>query len=135
MTGSGRRPDDLLSDINVTPLVDVILVLLVVLMVSASAGVSRSLAVRLPQAGSGDARPATLELGIDAKGHWSIGGEPVEPGALARHLGALASPATTRAVIAADGAARHQSVNALLDLLGQTGISNVAFAVRRVEAP
>jgi biopolymer transport protein ExbD len=129
MGGSKRGADDLLSDINVTPLVDVTLVLLVVLMVSASTSVSRALSVNLPRATTGEARPATLELGIDASGRWSLGGEPIAPDVLAQRLDTLLSPTETRAVIAADGDARHQAVVGMLDLLGHKGVTNVAFAV------
>ena len=53
---AGHEPQDqgeIMSQINVTPLVDVLLVLLLVLMVSASAAVARALDVNLPHAASG----------------------------------------------------------------------------------
>ena len=53
MAGSQRSQDEYMSEINVTPLVDVMLVLLIVLMVAASFAVSKSLEVSLPKAATG----------------------------------------------------------------------------------
>ena len=62
---SGVRPD-----INVTPLVDVVLVLLIILMVTATAIVSKTIPMELPEAATGDAMalPTTVSVSIDAEG-------------------------------------------------------------------
>ena len=55
----GGDDDDLITDINVTPLVDVVLVLLIILMVTATAIVSNTLPVELPDASTAESAPST----------------------------------------------------------------------------
>ena len=50
----GGDDDGMITDINVTPLVDVVLVLLIILMVTATAIVSKAIHVELPQAATGE---------------------------------------------------------------------------------
>jgi len=62
--------DDLITGINVTPLVDVVLVLLIILMVTASYIVSKAIPMDLPHADTGqsDTQPRTLTVSIDQSG-------------------------------------------------------------------
>jgi biopolymer transport protein ExbD len=122
--------NEIMSQINVTPLVDVLLVLLLVLMVSASAAVARALDVNLPSAASGETEASTLTLRIDASGSWWLGDERVGAAGLREHLHALGSPAKISVVIAADGAAEHRHVIELMDVLRGEHVTRVAFAVQ-----
>ena len=126
------EPDDqgMLSQINVTPLVDVLLVLLLVLMVSASAAVARSLDVKLPSAASGIPPSGTLTLQVDAAGGWRMDGHALSPVLLRERLQGLGPPDSVQVVIAADGAAEHRHVIRSLDVLRQAGVFKVAFAVQ-----
>jgi biopolymer transport protein ExbD len=133
-TDESRGQNDVISTINVTPLVDVLLVLLLVLMVSASAAVARALDVSLPRSASGETESSTLTLRIDAAGDWWLGEERLVPARLREHLYMLGSPDKVSVVIAADGAAQHQRVIALLDVLRAEHVTNVAFAVQALEA-
>ena len=125
---------EIMSSINVTPLVDVLLVLLLVLMVSASAAVARALDVNLPRSASGETEASTLSVRIDAQGLWWLGEERLEPARLREHLYMLGAPTRVSVVIAADGAARHQRVIELLDVLRAEHVTNVAFAVQTLDA-
>jgi biopolymer transport protein ExbD len=125
---------EIMSQINVTPLVDVLLVLLLVLMVSASAAVARALDVSLPGAASGETEASTLTLRIDRGGAWWLGEQRLDPRGLREHLHALGSPATISVVIAADGAAEHRHVIGVMDVLRAEHVTRVAFAVQAVEA-
>ena len=125
---------EIMSAINVTPLVDVLLVLLLVLMVSASAAVARALDVSLPDAASGETEASTLTLRIDRAGQWWLGDEAVAAGRLREQLYALGTPAKVSVVIAADGASEHRHVIALMDVLRAEHVTNVAFAVQAQEA-
>lgn len=129
-----RGPTEIMSTINVTPLVDVLLVLLLVLMVSASAAVARALDVNLPKSASGETEASTLSVRIDAAGAWWLAEERLEPARLREHLYMLGAPERVSVVIAADGAARHQHVIELLDVLRAEHVTNVAFAVQAPEA-
>src|SRR5258706_5196817 len=87
--GSGRGRQ-MISAINVTPLVDVVLVLLIILMVSANYIVSRSLKVDLPKTSSSDEqpeKPSSVTLTKDGKIMWNE--EQVTEAALTKELQTL----------------------------------------------
>jgi biopolymer transport protein ExbD len=127
---------EVMSQINVTPLVDVLLVLLLVLMVSASAAVARSLDVTLPSAASGAPESSPLSIRVDAAGTWRMGDRRLDAVALRQHLRTLGEPTSISVVIAADGAAEHRHVISLMDLLRLEHVSKLAFAVQASdEAP
>lgn len=123
-----------MSQINVTPLVDVLLVLLLVLMVSASAAVSRALDVSLPSAAAGGAEASTLTLRVSAEGRWWMDDQPLDAEGLRQRLRGLGSPEQLSVVIAADGAARHEHVIAIMDLLRSEQVTRLAFAVQPRDA-
>jgi biopolymer transport protein ExbD len=123
--------DDPIVGINVTPLVDVALVLLVVLMVCASYLASRTIPVDLPKGVTGEATPTTLALSVDREGAVFADGTPVDDRELrARIRGARAKNAELRAVIAADGSSQHRSVVKVIDLLRQEHVTRFAINVQ-----
>jgi biopolymer transport protein ExbD len=124
---------EIMSQINVTPLVDVLLVLLLVLMVSASAAVARALDVSLPGAASGETEASTLTLRIDRQGAWWLGEERLDPRRLREQLQALGAPANVSVVIAADRATEHRHVIDVMDVLRAEHVTRVAFAVQAPE--
>jgi biopolymer transport protein ExbD len=137
------------ANINVTPLVDVVLVLLVVLMVAAAGAISEALPLDLPEAGSGGQQASLLRVGIAADGRLSIDGAAIDGEAIdGKAEGSQSTPVETslkavqaaaaravqndksaRAAIAADGGARHKSVIAVMDALRKGGISKLAIQV------
>lgn len=123
--------DEEIVGINVTPLVDVVLVLLVVLMVTAGYIASRAIPVDLPKAATGEAVPQTLALSIDHTGALFLDGQPIgEPEARARIAARKAARPDLRAVIAADGRVAHQRVIRVIDLLRQEHVTEFALDVR-----
>jgi biopolymer transport protein ExbD len=120
--------DGLIGGINVTPLVDVTLVLLVVMMVTAPLIAEASLSLKLPRAvpdgAAGD--PARLMVELFADGSTRIDGQAANLEDVAARA---ASGAHVVATIRADGAVRHERVIHVLDVLRQAGIDRVAFAV------
>jgi biopolymer transport protein ExbD len=136
MASAPGDESEVMSQINVTPLVDVLLVLLLVLMVSASAAVARSLDVTLPSAASGAPESSPLNIRVDAAGTWRMGDRRLDPVSLRQHLRTLGEPTAISVVIAADGAAEHRHVISLMDLLRLEHVSKLAFAVQALdEAP
>lgn len=122
--------DDLITGINVTPLVDIVLVLLVVLMVTASYVATRTVPVDLPRAATGESTPTTLVVSITADGALYVDAEPATDEELAARVAAAhrADP-KVRAVIAADGGTPHRSVVRVIDILRRQQVTRFAINV------
>jgi biopolymer transport protein ExbD len=134
MARVGRNDGSMIVDINVTPLVDVVLVLLVILMVTASYVVSKSISVDLPNGATGETVPTTLAITVDATGRLFLDGAPVDEAVLrTRTRTARARDDQARAVIAADGSAEHRHVVRVIDLMRQEKIFRFAVNVRPSE--
>ncbi len=131
MAAHVRDDDDTISGINVTPLVDIVLVLLVVFIVTAKLVVSPTLPIVVPQAShtTDTQSPFSLELGAD--GRVLVSGAKVANDAaiVALARAAVAKDPELRATLRADGAVPHARVIRAIDLLKEAGVSRVAFAV------
>jgi biopolymer transport protein ExbD len=130
---AGDNDEDVISGINVTPLVDVVLVLLIILMVTAQYAAEKdSIPMDLPTAQSGDtAVPSTLSVSIDKEGNFFLNAEQLQLEQLrARVKAAYAKDKETRAVIAADGRVSHAQVVRIIDLLRQEKVTKFAINVR-----
>lgn len=126
--------DELITAINVTPLVDIVLVLLIILMVTATAIVSKTIPMELPEAATGESTPTTLAVSIDADGALFVDANPVNEEGLRRQIReARAADAEVRAVIAADGGIPHRRVVEVIDLLRQEQVTKFAINVRPSE--
>jgi biopolymer transport protein ExbD len=135
--GTGGRRRGGITGINVTPMVDIMLVLLVIMMVSSIYIVSRALKVELPKSASSDEAsqsPITVTLTKDNKIY--INGEifPNDDQALsARFLQARAGGAEPNLVVSADAQALHGHVVHVIDLAKQQGITKFAINVQSGE--
>jgi biopolymer transport protein ExbD len=133
--GAQNDEDDIITAINVTPLVDVVLVLLIILMVTASYIVSKSIPMDLPNAASGEGTPPqALAISIDQEGALYLDAEPITEDALRSrvqsYVAALPSQDDARATIAADGRVSHGHVVHIMDLLRRLHVSHFAINVR-----
>ncbi len=119
--------------INVTPMVDVVLVLLVIMMVSATYIVAQSLKVELPKSATSDeAVTSTFAVTIDKTGKFFFNQQPVtEDELVAKLREAKASGADVNLVVTADAAALHGNVVHVIDLAKREGISKFAINVER----
>jgi biopolymer transport protein ExbD len=130
MAAAAQNDDELITGINVTPLVDITLVLLVILMVTASYVVSRAIPMELPKGATAESTPITLSVSIDKEGHTFLDAEPIaEPALRERIRKAHQSDPETRAVIAADGRASHANVVRVIDLLRRENVTKFAINV------
>jgi biopolymer transport protein TolR len=133
MAGQGNGRSGMIDGINVTPLVDVMLVLLVIFMVTAKLVVApeTALGVQLPKAASGEAVQAIFSIQLTRQGGTFVNGHALEgDGALlAQAAQELAAHPDLRAVIQADGEVPHKRVIHVMDLLSQSHLTNIAFAV------
>jgi len=132
MAGASNNDDDgLISAINVTPLVDVVLVLLIIFMVTARLIHSQAMPMDLPKAASGENIQTvfSVELGADGKTVVDSTLVPTDEAVSALAKAAKAKNAELRAVIRADKKVEHGRVIHVLDLLKKAGVSKIAFAV------
>jgi len=131
-SASGRSPGPIVG-INVTPMVDVVLVLLVIMMVSATYIVQQSLRVELPKTATSDeatSSPAVVTITRD--GALLFGGVAVDEGELVTRLRSAArvNPDLSL-IVTADDHAFHGSVVHVIDLAKVEGITKFAINVDR----
>ena len=130
-SGGARRGG--IVGINITPMVDVVLVLLVIMMVSATYIVSQSLQVELPKTASSDdsvASLATVTLTKDRATFFN--GERVSEAELKTKLSAAyAKDENIDLIVSADAGANHGSVVHVIDLAKVIGITKFAINVER----
>ena len=130
-SGSGRRGG--IVGINVTPMVDVVLVLLVIMMVSATYIVSQSLKVELPKtATSDDAVTSVAAVTITKDRKLYFNQEPIdEPGLIGKLRAAQAKGGELNLVVSADESVPHGQVVHVIDLAKVEGITKFAINVER----
>jgi biopolymer transport protein TolR len=138
MAGSSDKSGGMIVGINVTPLVDVVLVLLLIFIVTAKIVAVPALSMELPAAASGSDVQVVFSVMIDPSGNLTVDGAAVRDDAafvdLAIH--AQATHDDLRAVIHADGAVPHRAVIHVMDMLKRAKISRIAFATAPIpEAP
>lgn len=126
--------DDVISGINITPLVDVVLVLLIIFLITAPVLYQSAIKVQLPKAKSGEqAEKSPLEFSLSKDGNLSWGKESIDWPTLNQRLSAMGNQiAQQTAVITADEATSHGIVIKLMDALRQNGLTHFALTV---EAP
>jgi biopolymer transport protein ExbD len=137
VTDAGRVRSGAITSINVTPLVDITLVLLVVFMVTAKLIVrDRALPLDLPKAASGTEVQEVLGVSILGSGETRVDGERVDEEAiLERAREAREANPDLRVAIEAEGVVPHARVMHVLDLLREAGVSRVGFGVVPQPAP
>jgi biopolymer transport protein ExbD len=124
--------DRQISGINVTPLVDVTLVLLIVFLVTARIIDREAIAVDLPKASTGAAEARVFAVGVDDAGGARVEGRAVDEAELGLCAErALARDAGVRAVIEASARSPHGAVIHVVDVLRARGLTRIAFAVER----
>ena len=123
------------DDINVTPTVDLYLVLLLIFIIMTTAGV-QGLKVNLPSASSKPATakldaPKTQAVTIDSSGNIKLNAMPVSLADLESQLGAVvASEPDTPVVVRGDRANQYQIIMDVLDVLGRVGVNQIALATQ-----
>ena len=123
--------DDLITGINVTPLVDITLVLLVVMMITASYVASKTIPMELPKSATGETTPVVLAVSITAEGGLFLDAEPIdELGLRQRISSARATSHEPQAIISADGRTPHARVVHVIDVLRQEQVTKFAINVQ-----
>ena len=122
-----------ISAINVTPFVDVVLVLLVIFMVTAPALVKDAINLNLPKAATADAKTSSpLGIAITKQGQILVNGQLADPTSVTEQVkAALGANPDAQALISADIDARHGDVVKAIDLVKSAGMSKFAIQIER----
>ena len=126
---SGGNDNDTMSEINVTPFVDVMLVLLVIFMVTAPM-MTQGMMVQLPKAEATSLPQSEkqLNLSVTEEGQFYINKEPLSSAEMKTKLSALAQVSSDRDVlINADGRVPYQKVAELMSLATQAGFTKIGM--------
>jgi biopolymer transport protein ExbD len=130
MAAPTERPGEVIQGINVTPLVDIVLVLLIALMVAATHAVSHAFPMELPKAKSGEASESgPLAISVAADGRLYLDGKPTSREELRTRARQVSGKEGGSALIAADGSAEHRAVVSVIDLLRNEGVGRFAINV------
>jgi biopolymer transport protein ExbD len=132
LDGGGGRRGGVIAQINVTPLVDVCLVLLIILMVSSTVIVAQTLKVQLPKAHTTDGpaeKPMTVVLLKDGTARWNDA--PIaENDVAAKVAEAVAKDPEMNLVVSADKQVEHGRVVHMLDIAKTAGVAKFAINVQ-----
>jgi len=126
--------DSMVEGINVTPLVDITLVLLIIFMVTAKIIVSQAMPLDLPKAASGKEVQMVFSVELRSNGDLVVDGKklPNADALLPLAKEAQAKTPDLRAVIRAESTVQHGRVMQSLDVLKRAGVSKIAFGVTPV---
>lgn len=124
--------DDIVVGINVTPLVDITLVLLIVFIVTAKLVTQQGIPMDLPKAASAGATQTVFTVSVDEGGKVFADGAAVDDAQLRSLAGQrLKEHPDLRTVVQAAGGSRHADVLHVVDELRESGIVKIAFAADR----
>jgi biopolymer transport protein ExbD len=131
--GSRRHDDDL--EINLIPLIDVLLVMLIFLAATTTFTRQTQLRVSLPQAQSQESAPRSLDIAVSSDGRYALNGVLIsapDTAAIAQALRQAVGDAQEPVlVINADAQATHQSVVNVMEAARMAGISRINFAAQK----
>lgn len=138
MAGGASLYDDddatpAITDINVTPFVDVVLVLLVVFMVTAKLIVARGVDIDKPKAATGGEVQSTLRVSVSQDGQLFVNGDKFDDDAkaIARIKDIAATTSKPKAIIAGDRKSAYGGVMRAIDLVQQAGVTAIALENER----
>ena len=131
--GASDQDDESITGINVTPLVDVALVLLIIFMVTASYIVKETIEVELPRAAhGGETVQKTFALLVTKEGKSYLNGVPVDDAGLIEAVRiARGKGEDVQAIVGADKNATHGAVTHLLDVLKGAGVTKFAIQIEK----
>lgn len=130
----GKRHEDL--EMNLVPLIDVLLVIIIFLVVSASFSRTSELQINLPTAEPTalEDKPLVITVEVDAAGHFMVNGIEVGSGDVSSISSALIKAAGSgkepTIVINADAKATHQSVVDVMEAARQANYTHITFATQ-----
>jgi biopolymer transport protein TolR len=122
-----------ITDINVTPFVDILLVLLVVFMVTAKLIVARGVDIDKPKVASGGELKGGVQISIKADGKLFVNGTQYASDleAIARIKQLVAATPNAKAIIEGDRLGPYENVMRAIDLAHRGGVTGIALANER----
>ncbi len=135
MAGGPQQPGGIITGINVTPLVDITLVLLIIFIVTARIILTPAVPLDLPRASQSEQVQVVFSLIVPLSGPTLVNGMKADGDAAVLRLAeeAVGRDHEVRAVINADGGVPHRRVIHMLDLLRRAGVVHVAFGALQDE--
>lgn len=132
-TPIGKQNDDVISEINIIPFVDIVLVLLIIFMVTSTAIVKAAIKVDLPKAAAAGADvTATVNLVYTTEKELFLDGKRVAMSKAKEIIAARVSQSPgLQAVISADKKLPYGAVVEVVDLVKQAGVSGFALNIER----
>ena len=130
--GANMDDDDEITGINVTPLVDIMLVLLIIFMVASNYIVKEAIEVNLPKAATGEdinTENKSIALILKKDGRLFLNGERATKEEIAKASKKLANEKNAQALIAADNGTPHGEVVKLIDLVRVNGLTSFAINI------
>jgi len=133
MAGAVGNDEEMISAINITPLVDIFLVLLIIFMITSSVIDQREIALQVPKAANAGAQaPKASGLIVDKDGNTYLDGQKLDTASIAAVLrGAVARDPDHQVLIGADRDLKYQSVVDVIDLVRGAGVTKYALKVVR----
>lgn len=130
---SGANEDGAIADINVVPLVDIVLVVLIIFMVTAPMFMKPSINVNLPKAASGEqSAPSQLSISITKEGRIVMNGTTADEAMIQTKAQELAaSNPEIQAIIAADQGVEYGKVVRVIDLVKGSGVKKFAISIEK----
>ncbi len=127
--------------VNLTPLIDVVFLLLIFFMVSTTFTKEAHLKIDLPKASTEESleSPRQIDITITAQGQYSVNGKPLVNTQVQTLKRALAKEARNKTdlpmVITADARTPHQAVVTAMDVAGQLGFIHLSITTRSAQQP
>lgn len=123
--------NEAIAEINVVPLVDIILVVLIIFMVTAPMFIKPTINVNLPKAASGDqTAPSKLNIALTPDGRINLNGAFVEEEAVKQKaMDEVAKNPDVQAIISADKDVPHGRVVGILDIVKSSGVKKFAISI------
>lgn len=124
--------DDIVADINMTPLIDIMLVLLIIFMVSSSAAIESGLDVSLPEVNAvSDKSDAILVVSLSKTGEVAIQGNKIVPDEIKDKIAAgLLELKTESVILEGDGESSLSKAMEIMDIAKLAGAKNFSIAAK-----
>ena len=141
MAGKQKNDDGMINDINITPMVDIMLVLLIIFMVTANIIVTPAIPVKLPSASTGETlETKTISIVITKDNKFFVEGKIIKQNKIKIYLQKEKDKLNSenlkkekkkklQVVIAADKDAKHGKVMKIVDIIRIVGINDYAFSI------
>jgi biopolymer transport protein ExbD len=134
MAGGGNNNGEILTEINVVPLVDIILVVLIIFMVAAPLVMQPKIDISLPKSSSTDFDKSKkpMKITVGKEGELFVDGNAVNVDQLRAEVAKRsAQNPDTNAILVADKAVTLEMVTEIIDAVKSNGLKKVAFSIQK----